>query len=158
MRIGRARFTWYDLVLAGLAFLVMAGTTIWLILHYGALPDKVPTHFNISGEIDGYSGKSTLWVLMGIGWVVWFLMALPDFFPKLWSTSITVKPQYEAKLRSWSKTFMHFTQLFIAALFSFMTIWMPTGKDYPVWFMPVVIAVILLPAVALTVISIKWAK
>ncbi|WGD33745.1 SdpI family protein [Olleya sp. YS] len=36
---------------------------IYLGYIYNSLPETVPTHWNASGEIDGYGNKSTLWLI-----------------------------------------------------------------------------------------------
>ncbi|WP_053002628.1 DUF1648 domain-containing protein [Kordia jejudonensis] len=39
---------------------------IWgyVLTSYASLPETIPSHFNIQGEADGYSGKSSLWFLL----------------------------------------------------------------------------------------------
>lgn len=57
---------YYKLVRPGLlataaAVVVMAALSIWL---YGDLPERVPTHWNASGEADGWSSRATAVVLL----------------------------------------------------------------------------------------------
>jgi uncharacterized membrane protein len=42
----------------GFALVAIAtGATVWL---YGSLPEQIPTHWNIRGEVDGHGGKWSL--------------------------------------------------------------------------------------------------
>jgi uncharacterized membrane protein len=62
------------------AFLLVAITTAagaWL---YTSLPDQIPTHWNIRGEVDGYGGKWTLFIFP-VMMVV--MLALFYFLPAL---------------------------------------------------------------------------
>jgi hypothetical protein len=44
----------------GFALVAIAtGATVWL---YGSLPEQIPTHWNIRGEVDGYGGKWSLFM------------------------------------------------------------------------------------------------
>jgi uncharacterized membrane protein len=65
-----------SVVLLVLSFVASA----WL---YSRLPDQIPTHWNIRGEVDGYGGKGTLFIFPAImaGMLVLFAM-LPVLSPK----------------------------------------------------------------------------
>ncbi len=63
-----------------IAFLLVAiatGAAAWL---YPSLPDQIPTHWNLRGQVDGYGGKWTLFVLpvamLGMLALFYFLPAL----------------------------------------------------------------------------------
>lgn len=66
-----------------IAFILVAiagGAPAWL---YGSLPDQIPSHWNIRGEVDGYGGKWTLFIfpVMMAGMLVMFYF-LPALSPK----------------------------------------------------------------------------
>ncbi|MFX7556099.1 DUF1648 domain-containing protein, partial [Acinetobacter baumannii] len=67
--------TWLVLILAIIPL-------AYLAYLYPSLPDKVPTHYNISGKIDAYDEKITIWIpvvifsLMNIG-IHFLFKALP---------------------------------------------------------------------------------
>ena len=48
---------------------------------WNRLPEKMPIHWNMAGEIDGYTGKATAVILMPIGLFLIHLLCL--FLPKL---------------------------------------------------------------------------
>jgi uncharacterized membrane protein len=59
---------------------ISAGAASWL---FPTLPDQIPTHWNIRGEVDGYGGKWTLFIfpVMMAGMLVLFYF-LPALSPK----------------------------------------------------------------------------
>ena len=66
-----------------IAFLLVAiatAATAWL---YSSLPEQIPTHWNIRGEVDGYGGKWTLFMfpVMMVGMLVLFYF-LPALSPR----------------------------------------------------------------------------
>ena len=67
-------------IIAFLLVAIAAGAAAWL---YPSLPDQIPTHWNIRGEVDGYGGKWTLFmfpVMMAVMLVLFYF--LPALSPK----------------------------------------------------------------------------
>jgi uncharacterized membrane protein len=56
---------------------ITVGVTAWL---YGGLPEQIPTHWNIRGEVDGYGGKWTLFIFPAM---MVAMLALFYFLPAL---------------------------------------------------------------------------
>ena len=53
-----------------LDFAALVLTLLLLVLpliFYTRLPDRIPSHFDSSGDIDGYGSKHMLWILIAIG-------------------------------------------------------------------------------------------
>jgi uncharacterized membrane protein len=50
------RFYW---ILAALLIILTTAATAWF---YSGLPDQIPSHWNIRGEVDGYGGRWTLFI------------------------------------------------------------------------------------------------
>ena len=59
---------------------ITVAVTAWL---YGSLPEQIPTHWNIRGEVDGYGGKWTLFIfpVMMVAMLALFYF-LPALSPK----------------------------------------------------------------------------
>jgi uncharacterized membrane protein len=66
-----------------IALVLLAITTVVTALMYSSLPETIPTHWNIRGEVDGYGGKWTLFLFPAImaGMLVLFYF-LPALSPK----------------------------------------------------------------------------
>ena len=68
----------------GFLWVIMLLPFAYLAMIYGDLPDQVPTHFNIEGEADDWSAKSTLWIvpaLMVFG-TYGLMLLIPKIDPK----------------------------------------------------------------------------
>lgn len=70
--------------LEGFMILVMVLPLLYLLMVYPALPDMVPTHFDIDGNADDYSSKSTLplAILLMQGFLYLLMKYSPNFDPK----------------------------------------------------------------------------
>jgi uncharacterized membrane protein len=55
-----------DWIIEGITVFIVMGIAVYTTIHYSALPDTIPTHYGFSGKADGYGGKSTLLVLLGV--------------------------------------------------------------------------------------------
>jgi uncharacterized membrane protein len=64
-------------ITAALLVVITTATTAWC---YSSLPDQIPTHWNIHGEVDGYGGRWTLFIfpvlMAGMMALFYFLPAL----------------------------------------------------------------------------------
>ncbi|MCA6440524.1 MAG: SdpI family protein [Sediminibacterium sp.] len=98
--------TWLVLILAIIPL-------AYLAYLYPSLPDKVPTHYNISGKIDAYDEKITIWIpvvifsLMNIG-IHFLFKALPKIDPK---KSAAQSPSMLAKLSTFLAVFLALIQI-----------------------------------------------
>ena len=45
---------------------LLAITLVYILIVYPSLPDLIPTHFGVSGDADGYSKKSYIFVIYGL--------------------------------------------------------------------------------------------
>lgn len=63
---------------SGILFIVnvLLLIVIWVFtgLKYAGLPDIIPTHFDFQGNVDGESGKGTIWALPCIATFVFFIL------------------------------------------------------------------------------------
>ncbi len=64
-------------------FIALLLSLIHTIMMFPMLPDIIPTHWNFSGEIDGWSQKWMLWVLHIVNWGIYISMYIvPKIDPK----------------------------------------------------------------------------
>jgi uncharacterized membrane protein len=63
--------------------LLFAATTAYAAIVYPGLPDSIPIHWNIRGEVDGWGPKSTIFLGPGLTVFAWILLhGLPKLSPK----------------------------------------------------------------------------
>jgi len=65
-------------IFAGVLLLLMLSKIISV---YGSLPDIIPIHYNLKGEVDGYGNKATLFVLVFICFFNYTLLTIINFSP-----------------------------------------------------------------------------
>ena len=61
-----------------------------VVFNYRDLPQRIPTHFGITGVADGWGGKSSLWALVGVTCFLYAVLSLVRFLPpKLMNVPVT---------------------------------------------------------------------
>lgn len=63
-----------DLFIESLSYIVVLLLICIPAYYYNQLPDKIPIHFDGSGNPDGYGKKEMIWLLPAIGLVMFFVL------------------------------------------------------------------------------------
>jgi uncharacterized membrane protein len=61
-----------------------------LLLYRPALPDSIPSHFNVAGQPDTWGDKSLLWIMVAIPVVIYLAMTLLSRFPQIFNYPFTL--------------------------------------------------------------------
>ena len=86
----RVNLTWLDWVMEAVAILILLAMIGLIVMQYTSLPSIIPTHFNASGEVDGYGGKWTVLLLAVVAVVVYVLATLASRYPNLMNYPIPI--------------------------------------------------------------------
>ena len=109
-----------------LALAMLAASAALLALNYDALPERIPTHYGISGKADAFHAKTPVLTAMPvvIGLLIWLLMAM-NVFGIIHGTSRGGAPEtrlareaqraYFARLLAW-------LELAIGGLFAYIAV------------------------------------
>ncbi len=87
---------------------------IWgyVITYYSELPDKIPMHFNMSGEVDKYGGRSSIWVLLAITTVVAVGMYVLTKYPHIHNYMEEITEENAVRNYKMSCRLLRFVNLF----------------------------------------------
>jgi len=85
--------------LLGLAFLLIYPT-----IHFGSLPEEIPTHFDLNGQPDDYDKKSSIWILPVIGLLIFIMFYFIQKIPHTFNYGVKItaenaETQYKIALR-----------------------------------------------------------
>lgn len=62
------------IILTGWILLIL--NALLTAIFYVDLPEKIPTHFNINGEVDRYGHKSTIWIISILGFILYYIFSI----------------------------------------------------------------------------------
>ena len=119
------------LVLEILSYVLLLVCFIIAIVGMATLPDEIPTHFTMSGEIDGYGSPGTLLILPIIMLICNGMTSLIMHFmpPTMWNTPSKLKPQNAVRALQDMISMIAWMELEISVFTLFLTISIYRGKD-----------------------------
>lgn len=138
-KVKRTRLVW---IVDWLCGALLIGITVWVACRYAAMPDKIPTHFGADGVIDGYGGKSMIWGLLAIMWIIVLVMSVSELFPKCWNIPFKVTKENHSRMKTLTWHLISTTKLLVASLFAYLIIMSMRGENLSVYFTPMVLTAV----------------
>lgn len=72
---------WLANVLDIIGIVLIIGIIAYVIHVWPSLPEKIPMHYNASGEVDRWGGKGGLLVFLAIGIILWIPLSILERYP-----------------------------------------------------------------------------
>ncbi|MEP6646056.1 MAG: DUF1648 domain-containing protein [Saprospiraceae bacterium] len=140
---------------AALAFL-------WIFTIYADsnLPETIPVHFSISGEINDYGSKMTLWILPVIGTLVFGLLTILNRIPSAFNYPVKITPenaerQYKNAIQMLRSLKLCIVLVMILAIYMIYTSAKNQSAKNTEWFLPVILILSFLGPIYFVVKAIK---
>lgn len=124
-----------DIIIEVICLFMLSGITLYLIFNWASMPDKIPMHYDIAGEVDRWGNKSELIFLPVISWIMYIFITIMEKFPKFWNTGVQVTEENAQRVYHILKSMIKTTKLFTVVLFSYMTICSASAKNLSSWFL-----------------------
>ena len=103
-------FTSQDLALEAAAIGGLLLSIGMLILFWSQLPASVPTHFGVSGDVDGWGDKRTLLIFPSVSLILYVMLTIVNWYPHKFNypwpiTAQNARDQYQLarSLLAWLK-------------------------------------------------------
>lgn len=123
------------------------------IVNYTELPDTIATHFNASGEPDGFGSKNTIWLIPTIATVMYIGLFILNKYPHIHNYMVNITEENALKNYRFSTRVVRIVNFLSALLMAYITYMivesaLGTKLEIGSWFIPVVIGFsILLPII-----------
>lgn len=137
-----------DRVLEGLSLLGLVLVLVLPAVSYAELPETIPIHFSATGEPDGWGGRAMIFLMPGLGVVLYGLMTfvgrMPHRYNYLWKITEENAPrQYALAVRMMA--LVKFEVTWLLAFLAWMMVRTADGSrdGLGVLFLPVIAVVLL---------------
>ena len=115
---------------------------------YSRLPERIATHFNAEGIANGFGGRATLWVLVGIACLLYLTLTAIDSIPRVVNLRKPLAPEREKVVLAESMAMVGWIKVEICWMFAYICLAMVRhGMGLQVglgrWFLPVTLVVVL---------------
>jgi uncharacterized membrane protein len=146
---------WIIEFMAILGFLTFLGTAVY---YFPQLPETIPTHFNSSGQPDGYSSKSSFWILPGLSVFVYILLTVVNRFPHKFNYLVTITPHNALKQYTMGTRMIRLLKMIIVWMFLYINFAIiqsadPQAKGLGLWFLPVFLGCVFIPLIVYFILS-----
>jgi uncharacterized membrane protein len=126
------------------AFASLISIIFFTLFYWGRLPERIPTHFNFTGQPDAYGGKVSILFIPVVITFLYALLTILSSFPHAFNymyeiTEENAKRQYES-----ARSMMCWLKLETVLLFAYIQLSIirsvsGAAKGLGFWFLPVVI-------------------
>ena len=130
----------------GLSWIGLIAMIALPLYYYNQLPEKVPIHFNPKGDVDGWGASSTIWIISGVGVLLFLFLNFIEKIPHQFNypvkiTAENAQAQYRIGLQ-----LMRFMKAMVMLCFAYISysIIRSALSDDPglsSWFLPVFLLV-----------------
>jgi uncharacterized membrane protein len=149
-----------DKTLDILAFLGLALIWVYVIYNYANLPDRITTHFNIKGEVNGHGSKNTLWLLPSIATIIIIGFSFMSRIPHQFNYMVKITPENALQQYTLALKMMRYLKIVILLIFTYIIYTIvqnaQQSKDgMSHWFLPLSLCLTFLPTAVLIYYSYK---
>ncbi len=127
----------------GLAtWLVVAAMLGFVLLRWPGLPQQVPLHYNLAGEIDRWGSKTEMLLCPAICLAAVLLLSTCLRLPKLWNLPVRPTAENKEQLYSMTKTMLLWLRLEMALVFFYLNVSILLLQKISLWYLPITLGVI----------------
>ena len=116
-----------------ICLLAIIASIVVIILRYSQLPDRIPTNFDFSGNVTGYSSKGMLWALPVINLLIFVPIAAAELFPGSWNTGVNRRSRNYALSLRLSGILLTIVKTASVLFISALTILVTISQGIPPW-------------------------
>ena len=100
----------------------------FLSITWKNIPDMIPGHYNIAGEIDKYSSKNSIWILIVVQILLFTMMSVLERFPNIWNTGVKITEENQERVYTNLRNMQTYLKMMIMIYFSYMTLQSIAGE------------------------------
>ncbi|MBK9335038.1 MAG: DUF1648 domain-containing protein [Lewinellaceae bacterium] len=133
----------HDWLLEGLAAAAFLFLLVVPAVYYADLPDTIPQHFNARGEADDFGPKVRLWLLPGLGVLIYAKMTILNRYPHIFNYTVPITADNAERQYRMATQLIRVLKVFVMSLFAYLiwgTIQIATSRaetlsEWLLWFM-----------------------
>lgn len=143
-------------------FAITGLVVLWgfVIYEYRILPQTIPSHFNISGQVDQFGSKDFIWILPCISVFLYALLTFINRIPYKFNYLITITPANALRQYTIATRLIRSLKCITIWMFYFITLSIirTAGAQSPslgLWFIPVLFGLTFIPIIVYLILSIS---
>lgn len=85
-----SKINWYRKIINAISFLLIIGTTLFLIFFWSKIPASVPVHYGKNGIADAWGSKFMVFFMPIMSTLLFIGISMLEKHPEVWNTPIKV--------------------------------------------------------------------
>jgi uncharacterized membrane protein len=148
-----------DYILEAISLWLLVATFLYAWISYQNLPETIPSHFNLKGEVDDHANKAFIFFLPAVSFLLYVVLTLINFFPHTFNYPVAITPmnapkQYRLATRVLRVLKISLTTTFALILWSVVN---PQQQIFPSFLLaPMILVIVLAPVIVLIRLSFKY--
>ena len=110
-----------DLIIEGIGILGLIALITLPFMYYNLLPETIPRHFGITGEVDAYSGKGLIWILPLIGILMYVGMFWLNKYPHIFNYPQEITKENAERQYKMATRMIRVLNAIITCVFAYIT-------------------------------------
>lgn len=151
--------THWDYILEATSLWLLVATFLYTWISYQNLPDSIPSHYNLKGEVDDYGNKALIFVLPAISMLLYGLLTVLGFFPQVFNYPVSITQSNALKQYTLATKALRVLKISLTTTFA-LILWKvanPGTSFFPtVIIAPLILVLVLTPVVVLIRLSFKY--
>lgn len=127
----KIKYTKLHITLEIISFLLILAMFIYLLIVWKDIPDTIPMHYNIRGEIDRYANKNSIFFLPVVSLILYVLLTVVAFFPSIWNIPVTITQENRERVYRCIKSMLLLLKVEIVGTFLFIEYYDVKKKPLP---------------------------
>lgn len=161
-RIKLTKTVW-DKLFEAAGFVCVAASWVIAIAWFSSLPDTIPTHFNFSGEADGFGGPGSLFIIPSINIAMFLGMYFLNKRPDIFNYQVKITEENALRMYTLSTKLIRVLNSTVAFLFlslEILSIYAAScgATRIGAWVVPSIVIILFLPIVWYIRKTIKQSK
>lgn len=108
----------------GIVFLIHIAIVIYAYLMWPELSEKIPSHFNFQGQVDGYAGKNSIWIIIFVGVFASMILLISTRFPQFFNFPFKFKLKQKTEAYEIMNNMMKNMAIIVTLLCSYIALGM----------------------------------
>lgn len=117
-----------------LCLLMLIGMTVYLIVRWKDIPNLIPAHYNIAGEVDRFGDKISILICPIMSWMLYILITVLECFPQIWNTGVKVTEKNRERVYAILRAMIDSIKLVLVFVFLYLTVCMAELISPSIWF------------------------
>jgi uncharacterized membrane protein len=99
----------------------IAGQILLVWINWSRLPERIPTHYGLTGSPDAWGAKSSVLLLPAIAFALDGLLTVLSFFPQIFNYPVPVTDANRPRLQAATLSLLGWLKVEIVGLFAYLT-------------------------------------